>query len=713
VQDRAAGVVAGQPVVETPRPTGTVELAPAHRSAGETLGDDVQLGRETRQLRVVAVVTGGPLEVEQRLGRLGIAVDQRTGQQIGEQPDPVDPPDPGRPTGEQRHDGRLVEPAGQRVVVAGPAGRVVQDAPRFAEPAGQCPGQHGAEALRDEQAEQPSRAQRGKGVVDRGGRVVDVLQDAVAEHQVGAGGADRRHDLAGVSLLGVDPVGDACLGRTALQRGERVRAGVEHHDPVPQPGDRDGETAGATADVHDVELPTARGGPLGDQRVEGVPDDGGPDRRARVAAQGPPAGSGGVRGHGRSPGMWPPGRRQDGVESTLVSVGRSAPSAPRGTCVLLPPAASCCPIPPLTARCCRDSRARVCAAARRACDAPAPQGRAGRAGHFHPQELLRVWRLAVPGAVGQSLVAGLAGWGLARWFGWSDAAGLVFGMALAVASTVVLMRMLVERGRLSAPDGHAAVGWLIVEDLFTVAALVVLPVLAAPAGQGSVGAALGLALLKVGVFAGLVALAGTRLVSRLLERVARTRSAELFTLSVFVVALGIAALAAEVFHVSVALGAFFGGLLVGQSRFGPQAAADMAPFRDVFSALFFVSVGMLFDPGFVLREPRIVLGVLAVVLVLKPLVAWGIVRALRENTRAAATVAVGLAQIGEFSFILASLGVSSGVLPAPAMDALVVGAIVSIAINPLLFRAADRLLARQADVAVPVLPAQPRSMTPS
>jgi len=327
--------------------------------------------------------------------------------------------------------------------------------------------------------------------------------------------------------------------------------------------------------------------------------------------------------------------------------------------------------------------------------------------HFHPQELLRVWRLAVPGAVGQSLVAGLAGWGLARWFGWSDAAGLVFGMALAVASTVVLMRMLVERGRLSTSDGHAAVGWLIVEDLFTVAALVVLPVLAAPAGQGSVGAALGLALLKVGAFAGLVALAGTRLVSRLLERVARTRSAELFTLSVFVVALGIAALAAEVFHVSVALGAFFGGLLVGQSRFGPQAAADMAPFRDVFSALFFVSVGMLFDPGFVLREPLIVLGVLAVVLVLKPLVAWGIVRALRENARTAATVAVGLAQIGEFSFILASLGVTSGVLPAPAMDALVVGAIVSIAINPLLFTAADRLLARQADAAPPMPPAQP------
>jgi CPA2 family monovalent cation:H+ antiporter-2 len=326
--------------------------------------------------------------------------------------------------------------------------------------------------------------------------------------------------------------------------------------------------------------------------------------------------------------------------------------------------------------------------------------------HFHPQELLRVWRVAVPGAVGQSLVAACAGWAMARWLGWSSAAGLVFGMALAVASTVVLMRMLVQRGRLSTRDGHVAVGWLIVEDLFTVAALVVLPVLSAPAGQVSLGVVLAFALLKVAGFALLVALAGHRMVSRLLERMARTRSAELFTLAVFVVALGIAALAAGVFQVSVALGAFFAGLVVGQSRFGPQAAADMAPFRDVFSALFFVSVGMLFDPGFVLREPAIVAGVLGVVLLLKPLVAWGIVRVLRGDVRTAATVAVGLAQIGEFSFILASLGVASGVLPAPAMDALVAGAIISIALNPLLFKAADRWLPRDAGGMAPA-PAAP------
>ena len=308
--------------------------------------------------------------------------------------------------------------------------------------------------------------------------------------------------------------------------------------------------------------------------------------------------------------------------------------------------------------------------------------------HFHPQELLRVWKLAVPGAVGQSLVAGLAGWGLARHFGWSHAAGAIFGMALAVASTVVLMRMLVEQNRLAGRDGHVAVGWLIIEDLFTVGALVVLPLLAPSADgtQGSLGMALLMALGKVVVFALLVGVVGTRVVGRLLEKVARTQSSELFTLTVFVVALGVAVLAAEVFHVSVALGAFFAGLVVGQSRFGPQAAADMAPFRDVFSALFFVSVGMLFNPGFVVEHPWMVVGVLAIVLGVKPLVAVLIVTALREAPRTGATVAVGLAQIGEFSFILASLGLSIGVLPREALDALVVGAIVSIAVNPLLFR---------------------------
>jgi CPA2 family monovalent cation:H+ antiporter-2 len=196
--------------------------------------------------------------------------------------------------------------------------------------------------------------------------------------------------------------------------------------------------------------------------------------------------------------------------------------------------------------------------------------------HFHPEELLRVWRIAVPGAVGQSAVAGVAGWAVAVAFGWSHGAGMVFGMALAVASTVVLMRMLVQEDRLSARDGHVAVGWLIVEDLFTVIALVVLPAFAAGGtGAGAMAGALGVALGKAAAFAVLVWLVGTRFVAPVMERISKLRSAELFTLTVFVVALGVAILAAEVFSVSVALGAFFAGLVVGQSRIGAQAAADM------------------------------------------------------------------------------------------------------------------------------------------
>jgi CPA2 family monovalent cation:H+ antiporter-2 len=323
--------------------------------------------------------------------------------------------------------------------------------------------------------------------------------------------------------------------------------------------------------------------------------------------------------------------------------------------------------------------------------------------HFHPQDLLRVWRIAVPGAIAQSALAAAAGWASARLFGWSHTAGIVFGMALAVASTVVLMRMLVEQDRLSSRDGHVAVGWLIVEDLFTVVALVVLPSLAledSSAGAVALGVATGIG--KAAVFAALVWIVGTRVVAPVIERLARTRSSELFTLMVFVLALGVALVASEVFHVSVALGAFFAGLVVGQSRFGTQAATDMAPFRDVFSALFFVSIGMLFNPAFVTSKPWMVAAALGIVLILKPLVALAIVMLMRDTLRTGLTVAVGLAQIGEFSFILAVLGQSLGILPEQGMDVLVVTAIVSIAINPLLFRALAAFEARskqQAEVA--------------
>ncbi|MEP7275479.1 MAG: cation:proton antiporter [Betaproteobacteria bacterium] len=308
--------------------------------------------------------------------------------------------------------------------------------------------------------------------------------------------------------------------------------------------------------------------------------------------------------------------------------------------------------------------------------------------HFHPRDLLRVKRIAIPGAIAQSVVATGAGWVTARAFGWSDTAGLVFGMALAVASTVVLIRMLTEQERLTAHDGHVAVGWLIVEDLFTVLALVILPVLAlGKGGDGpSMPLALAAALGKAAVFAGLVWVVGTRVVAQLMERMAATRSQELFTVAVFVIALGVALIASEVFHLSVALGAFFAGLVVARSRFGPQATTYVTPFRDVFAAMFFVSVGMLFNPSFVLVEPLKVAAAVAIVMVVKPLVAIAIVRLLRDTRRTAVTVGVGLAQIGEFSFILGALGQQLGLVPADAFDALVAAALVSIALNPLLFR---------------------------
>jgi CPA2 family monovalent cation:H+ antiporter-2 len=306
--------------------------------------------------------------------------------------------------------------------------------------------------------------------------------------------------------------------------------------------------------------------------------------------------------------------------------------------------------------------------------------------HFHPGELIRVWRVAVPGAIAQSALASVLGWWLARLLGWSHAAGMVLGMSLAVASTVVLSRMLVERQRLDSREGQVAIGWLIVEDIFTVVALVVLPALAVQADGAEVGFGVLVALLKVSAFALVAWFAGRRVISPLLEVMARTRQAELFTLAVFVVALGVALIAAEVFHVSVALGAFFAGLVVGQSRVGVQAAVDVAPFRDVFSALFFVSVGMLVQPSFILKEPLLVGAVLAIVMLAKPAIAWVVVRVLRHPKKVALTVSVGLAQIGEFSFILAGMGRSLGVLPETGFNAIVTAALFSIAVNPLLFR---------------------------
>jgi CPA2 family monovalent cation:H+ antiporter-2 len=315
--------------------------------------------------------------------------------------------------------------------------------------------------------------------------------------------------------------------------------------------------------------------------------------------------------------------------------------------------------------------------------------------HFRIKDLLAVKGIAIPGALLQSGASTLLGLSIGVAFGWPPASGLVLGMALAVASTVVLMRVLEDRQLLDTTHGHAAVGWLLVEDVLTVAILVVIPALAA--GGGATGAprgllsSLALAMAKLLALVGLVAFAGSRVVPRMLEMVARLRSRELFTLTVLAIAVTVATGSAFFFGASMALGAFLAGMVVGQSPVSHQAAADALPLRDAFAVLFFVSVGMLFDPAFLLREPALVLAALGVVLVGKPLVALAVVAALGYSTRTALVAALGLAQVGEFSFILGGLARNHGLLPAAGDSVIVACAIVSISINPLLFRALEPL----------------------
>jgi CPA2 family monovalent cation:H+ antiporter-2 len=311
--------------------------------------------------------------------------------------------------------------------------------------------------------------------------------------------------------------------------------------------------------------------------------------------------------------------------------------------------------------------------------------------HFHVDDLLAVRGIAVPGALLQSAVATLLGLGLGLAMGWPVVSGAVFGLALSVASTVVLMRGLESRGLAGAPAGHAAIGWLVFEDILTVAVLVVLPVvkdLQAGGGSGATGVltALGMALLKLIVLVGLVMVAGSRAIPRALELSARLRSRELFTLTVLALALAVAAGATHVFGVSMALGAFLAGMLVGQTAVSQQAAADVLPFRDAFAVLFFVSVGMLLDPSFLVREPLLVAGTVAIVLLGKALTALFVVALLGHPPRTGLVVAIGLAQIGEFSFILGQLGRDLGLLPEAAAGALVSAALLTIAVDPFLFR---------------------------
>jgi CPA2 family monovalent cation:H+ antiporter-2 len=316
--------------------------------------------------------------------------------------------------------------------------------------------------------------------------------------------------------------------------------------------------------------------------------------------------------------------------------------------------------------------------------------------HFSLDDLMAVKRIAVPGALVQMGLATVLGFGLASWWGWSWGEGLVFGLSLSCASTVVLLKALEVRGVLDTMNGRIAVGWLVVEDLATVLVLVLLPPLAGMlggAGADAVGQPLwrtiGQTLLQVAAFIGLMLVFGRRALPWLLWQVAKTGSRELFTLCVIACAIGIAYGAAALFSVSFALGAFFAGMVMRESEFSHRAAQESLPLRDAFSVLFFVAVGMLFDPKVLLEQPLQVLGVLAIIIVGKSLAALGLVLAFRYPLNAALTVAASLAQIGEFSFILAGLGLTLGLLPAQGMSLVLAGALISIAINPLLFTAVE------------------------
>ena len=327
--------------------------------------------------------------------------------------------------------------------------------------------------------------------------------------------------------------------------------------------------------------------------------------------------------------------------------------------------------------------------------------------HFSLGALLAVRNIAIPGAVVQIVLATLIGAGMAMLWGWTFGAGLILGLALSVASTVVLVKALEERNALGTTNGRIAVGWLIVEDLAMVIVLVLLPALAEVLGghaaSGAHGGedrgllmALAVTIVKVAAFAAIALLLGPRVMPWILRQVARTGSRELFTLAVLTLSVGIAFGAAALFDVSFALGAFFAGMVLNESDLSHKAAANSLPLQDAFAVLFFVSVGMLFDPTIIVREPLAVFGVVALILVGKSLVALGLVLALGYPLSTGLTISAALAQVGEFSFILAGLGNAYGLLPAAGLSLIVAGALISITLNPLSFALAARLSARVA-----------------
>jgi len=316
--------------------------------------------------------------------------------------------------------------------------------------------------------------------------------------------------------------------------------------------------------------------------------------------------------------------------------------------------------------------------------------------HFNFNDLLAVRRIAIPGSIVQILVASTLGTIAALSFGMQAGAGLVIGIAISVASTVVLVRVLEDNDLLQSDQGHIAIGWLILQDIFTVFVLVILPMMASiwrpsEAGPGSLLNPIAWAFLRFAGLALLVVVVGRKAIPKLLEIVARTRSRELFTLTILSIALAVATGSAALFGVSMALGAFLAGIVVGQTEVSHQAAAEALPLRDAFAVLFFVSVGMLFDPQAIIQAPLLLLGLLGIILFVNPLTAFLIIWAFRYSPRTALTVATGLAQIGEFSFLLTNEAMGLGILSGNGQSLLVTCALISIAINPLLFRAIDPL----------------------
>ncbi len=336
--------------------------------------------------------------------------------------------------------------------------------------------------------------------------------------------------------------------------------------------------------------------------------------------------------------------------------------------------------------------------------------------HFSLKDLVSVARIAVPGAIGQIAAATVMGGALALALGWDLPAALVFGLALSVASTVVLVRALQERRILDSERGRIAVGWLIVEDLAMIIALVMLPAIAASmaAGGASTGqmlATLGVTLLKVAAFVTIMLLAGRRVIPWVMHYAAHTGSRELFRLAVYATALGIAFGAYKLFDASFALGAFFAGMVLGESRLSQRATEEAMPLRDAFAVLFFVSVGMLFNPAVLVEQPLAVLATVLIIILGKSVAAYLIVRAFGHPAGTALTVSASLAQIGEFSFILVGLGVTLGLMPAEGRDLVLAGAIISILLNPLVFALIERRRARVAPTPEPVAAAAPAAAT--